>query len=331
MTPTIPLAQVPDPGELNVDHVAHFVPDMDNASRELELLREAAAGAFHTVVVSANTDAAVRAFEYGVLDFVPKPFGRERLGKSFERMFDSRARADYGARFVALPGIGARPPDTGWLASFSALEQAQGGVGYPKDGARFLGSTFDPVGLYRLNAVIELLRSLKVSVTDIRAHAHRLQERFVAGLAELRLPALDPDRLLVPLAERNRGQFLTFETPEAGETHQRLMGANIIKVKPPTDHLDLAAAAKVYESQDIDRSTLTARIRHVMQASFAGKRIVVFSGGEAKDTEGLLNEIRQIRDGGGSGSIIGRNSFQRPKADAMALLDEVIKIYQGES
>ena len=38
MTPTIPLAQVPDPGELNVDHVAHFVPDMDNASRELERL-----------------------------------------------------------------------------------------------------------------------------------------------------------------------------------------------------------------------------------------------------------------------------------------------------
>lgn len=110
-----------------------------------------------------------------------------------------------------------------------------------------------------------------------------------------------------------------------------LMGSNIIKVKPPTDHLDLAAAAKVYESEDIDRSTLKARIQHVMQASFAGKRLVVFSGGEAKDTEGLLNEIRQIRDGGGSGSIIGRNSFQRPKADAMALLDEVIKIYLGES
>jgi class I fructose-bisphosphate aldolase len=110
-----------------------------------------------------------------------------------------------------------------------------------------------------------------------------------------------------------------------------LMGSNIIKVKPPTDHLDLSAAAKVYESEDIDRSTLAARIKHVMQASFAGKRLVVFSGGEAKDTEGLLNEIRQIRDGGGSGSIIGRNSFQRPKAEAMALLDEVIKIYQGES
>jgi class I fructose-bisphosphate aldolase len=106
-----------------------------------------------------------------------------------------------------------------------------------------------------------------------------------------------------------------------------LMGANIIKVKPPTDHLDLDAARKVYEAQDIDRTTLAARVRHVMQCAFAGKRLVVFSGGEAKGTEGVLNEIRQIRDGGGSGSIIGRNSFQRPKADALALLDQVIEIY----
>lgn len=110
-----------------------------------------------------------------------------------------------------------------------------------------------------------------------------------------------------------------------------LMGANIIKVKPPTDVLDLGAAKKVYEAEDIDRSTLAARIRHVMQCTFAGKRLVVFSGGEAKDTEGLLNEIRQIRDGGGSGSIIGRNSFRRPKADALALLDQVIKIYLNEA
>jgi class I fructose-bisphosphate aldolase len=110
-----------------------------------------------------------------------------------------------------------------------------------------------------------------------------------------------------------------------------LMGANIIKVKPPTEALDLDAAKKVYEAEDIDRSTMTARIRHVMQCTFAGRRLVVFSGGEAKDTAGLLDEIRQIRDGGGNGSIIGRNSFQRPKADALALLDEVIKIYLDET
>ena len=110
-----------------------------------------------------------------------------------------------------------------------------------------------------------------------------------------------------------------------------LMGANIIKVKPPSAELDLAAAKAVYEAEDIDRSTLAARVRHVMQCCFAGKRLVVFSGGEAKDTTGVLNEIRQIRDGGGSGSIIGRNSFRRPKPEALALLDEVIKIYLNEA
>jgi fructose-bisphosphate aldolase, class I len=110
-----------------------------------------------------------------------------------------------------------------------------------------------------------------------------------------------------------------------------LMGANIIKVKPPDENLDLDAAKKVYEAEDIDSSTLGARVRHIMQSAFAGKRIVVFSGGDATSTEGLLDTIREIRDGGGSGSIIGRNSFRRPKAEALELLDEVIRIYLNEA
>lgn len=110
-----------------------------------------------------------------------------------------------------------------------------------------------------------------------------------------------------------------------------LLGAHIIKVKPPTEHLELDAARKVYEARKIDVSTAAARIAHVVQSCFAGKRIVVFSGGEAKDLEGVYNEARAIRDGGGNGSIIGRNTFQRPKADALAMLDQIIKIYQGKA
>ena len=109
-----------------------------------------------------------------------------------------------------------------------------------------------------------------------------------------------------------------------------LIGAHIIKVKPPTDALMLDAAAKVYKEQKIDISTLTARIAHVVQSCFAGRRIVVFSGGEAKDLEGIFNEARAIRDGGGNGSIIGRNTFQRPREDALAMLDSIIRIYQGK-
>jgi fructose-bisphosphate aldolase, class I len=110
-----------------------------------------------------------------------------------------------------------------------------------------------------------------------------------------------------------------------------LLGAHIIKVKPPTAHLELEAAKKVYEAQKIDISTPVARYRHVVQSCFNGKRIVVFSGGEAKDAEGIYNEARAIRDGGGNGSIIGRNTFQRPRAEALKMLETIIRIYRGEA
>jgi class I fructose-bisphosphate aldolase len=110
-----------------------------------------------------------------------------------------------------------------------------------------------------------------------------------------------------------------------------LLGAHIIKVKPPTEHLALDAAKKVYEKQAIDSATLAKRIEHVVQACFNGKRIVVFSGGEAKDLEGIYAECRAIRDGGGNGSIIGRNTFQRPRDEALAMLAKIIEIYQGKA
>ena len=110
-----------------------------------------------------------------------------------------------------------------------------------------------------------------------------------------------------------------------------LLGAHIIKVKPPTDVVSLAAAKKTYETQNIDRATLASRVSHVVQACFAGRRIVVFSGGEAKDLEGLYDDVRGLRDGGANGSIIGRNTFQRPKAEALAMLNTIIDIYLGKA
>ena len=110
-----------------------------------------------------------------------------------------------------------------------------------------------------------------------------------------------------------------------------LLGAHIIKVKPPTAHLEQAEAAKVYQAEKIDTSSLAARVAHIIQSSFAGRRIVVFSGGAAKGLDGLYEEVRAIRDGGGFGSIIGRNTFQRPRADALAMLDTIIKIYQNKA
>lgn len=108
-----------------------------------------------------------------------------------------------------------------------------------------------------------------------------------------------------------------------------LLGAHIIKVKPPTDVLEQAEAKKVYESEKINIASAKDRIAHVVQSCFAGRRIVVFSGGASRGENDLLDEARAIRDGGGNGSIIGRNTFQRPREEALKLLDSLVKVYQG--
>ncbi len=106
------------------------------------------------------------------------------------------------------------------------------------------------------------------------------------------------------------------------------LGAHIIKVKLPTDHIEQDAARKVYEEQNIPIATQAERVRHVVQCAFAGRRIVIFSGGAANfDDDALLGEIRAIHSGGGFGSILGRNSFQRPKSKALKMLREVMDIY----
>lgn len=109
------------------------------------------------------------------------------------------------------------------------------------------------------------------------------------------------------------------------------LGAHIVKVKLPSDHLEQAAAKAVYEKYGIARSTQAERVAHVIQSAFNGRRIVIFSGGAKKDDDNAVYDAaRAIRDGGGFGSIIGRNTFQRPRDEAIAMLDQIIRIYQGK-
>jgi fructose-bisphosphate aldolase, class I len=106
-----------------------------------------------------------------------------------------------------------------------------------------------------------------------------------------------------------------------------LIGAHIIKVKPPTSSLEQIEAIKVYEKQKINLNSLSDRVSHIVQSCFNGKRIVIFSGGSSKKESEIYNEITQINLGGANGSIIGRNVFQRPREEALKLLDNIIKIY----
>jgi class I fructose-bisphosphate aldolase len=106
------------------------------------------------------------------------------------------------------------------------------------------------------------------------------------------------------------------------------LGAHVVKVKPPTAHIEQSEAKKPYEK--IAKETLGERVRHVVQASCNGKRIVIFSGGPAKATPEVLDELRQIHAGGANGTIMGRNSFQRSRADGVAILKSAIEIFSGK-
>ncbi|BAZ48872.1 fructose-bisphosphate aldolase [Nostoc sp. NIES-4103] len=108
------------------------------------------------------------------------------------------------------------------------------------------------------------------------------------------------------------------------------LGAHIIKVKLPSAHIEQEAARKVYEKEQIPIATLDERVRHIVQSTFNGRRIVIFSGGPTESDDVLLDEIRAIHKGGGFGSIIGRNSFQRLKPDALRLLTAIMDIYNDE-
>ncbi|MDZ4662270.1 MAG: class I fructose-bisphosphate aldolase [Pseudomonadota bacterium] len=109
------------------------------------------------------------------------------------------------------------------------------------------------------------------------------------------------------------------------------LGAHIVKVKAPSSHIEQEDAKKVYEAQKIRVASLEDRTRHVVQSSFNGRRIVIFSGGEAKSTEEVLAEVKGLAGGGGFGSIMGRNAFQRPKKEAISLLQGVMDVFKGQN
>jgi class I fructose-bisphosphate aldolase len=108
------------------------------------------------------------------------------------------------------------------------------------------------------------------------------------------------------------------------------LGAHIVKVKPPTAFIEQAEAKKVFEQHGIKVEDMTSRARHVVESCFNGRRIVIFSGGPAKSTEEILEECRGLARGGGFGSIMGRNAFQRPKKEAISLIQKVQDIFTGQ-
>jgi class I fructose-bisphosphate aldolase len=107
-----------------------------------------------------------------------------------------------------------------------------------------------------------------------------------------------------------------------------LLGAHIVKVKPPSEYIHSVEVRKVLSG--IDYSMMRDRISHIVRSCFNGRRMVVFSGGVYADESELLSDIRELCLGGATGSIVGRNVFQRDRDSAMALINDIVKIYAYE-
>lgn len=168
------------------------------------------------------------------------------------------AMAGEGACFMHCPpGFAPRPRNTGWFAGFGALSARQDQVPYSEDGSRFMGATFDPSGLYRLRASLRWLAAQGLDAATIHAHAVCLQQRFMAGLCDAAIGPLDEARLVVPMSEAARGNFLTFDHPEAADWSGRLHQAGIITDVRGT-RLRVGFGLQ-HAAEDVD--TLLARLR----------------------------------------------------------------------
>lgn len=161
----------------------------------------------------------------------------------------------------APPGWVPRPVDTGWYAGFGQLERTAAGVSYPSDGCRFLGATLDPTPLYRFRAVHDLWQREGITPARVHAHVRHLQELFLEGLDGAALPGLSSGQLVPDRTWSDRGNFLTFRTPEAGELAERLATADVT-----VDHREdrLRIGFGIYQDQG-DLLELLVRLRRVRQ------------------------------------------------------------------
>jgi selenocysteine lyase/cysteine desulfurase len=183
-------------------------------------------------IVNAVADRAEVVVIDGYHSFMALPLDLSRIaGRAFFLSGGYKyAMAGEGACFIHVPpGQALRPRDTGWFASFGTLQAKQDAVPYADDGARFLGATFDPSGLYRQRAVLDWLEREGVTVADIHGHVMGLQDRFLGALAAEPIAGLDAARLITPVGVGvERGHFLTFEWDGAAAMQEKLMAADII-------------------------------------------------------------------------------------------------------
>ncbi|MFO7929474.1 MAG: class I fructose-bisphosphate aldolase [Candidatus Humimicrobiaceae bacterium] len=257
-------------------------------------------------------------FEHGpARSFAPNPSGYD---------------PEYHVRLAIKAGLNAHAAPLGSIQTFARDYAGQIPLILKANNHDSLDKSGDPIPA--LTASVE--DALRLGCSAIGFTIYPGSANFKQMYEEVKEMALEAKRygLVVVVWSYPRGSGLSKEGETAVDVVAYAaqiaaqLGAHLIKVKPPTEYLEKEKAKKVYEKYEIPISTLKDRVENVVQSAFNGKRIVIFSGGPAKGRKDVLEEIKQIKEGGAFGSIIGRNSFQRPEKEAVEFLDDIINIYK---
>jgi fructose-bisphosphate aldolase, class I len=258
-------------------------------------------------------------FEHGpVRSFGPNPAGYD---------------PDYHVQLAVDSGCNAYAAPLGFLEAVAAKFAGQVPLILKLNNSDTLAKVEQP-GSALTGSVEDALRLGCVGIGYTIYPGSGLRNRMYEDLRELTLEAKRKGLVVVVWAYprgaglSKQGETAVDVTAYAAQITAQL-GAHIIKVKPPSDHIEQPEAKKAFEKANVAVATLADRVRHVVQSAFNGKRIVIFSGGEAKGTDDVMAEVRELAKGGSFGSIMGRNAFQRPRAEAIKLLHDVMNVYKG--
>lgn len=279
------------------------------ASLARMLMHGATAGSGRLLILPVD-----QGFEHGPASFAPNPAG-----------YDPHYHFELGI----AAGVSALAAPLGLLAAGADRYAGALPLILKANGANGLGAIRDEAITATVRDALELgCSAIGYTIYPGSDRQYEMFEEVRAGAAEARA-----NGLAVVIWAYPRGGALSHEAETAvdviayGAQIAAQLGAHIIKVKPPTAHVETAQARQAYEAAGYDLTSLESRVAHVLEAAFAGRRLVVFSGGAAKGTDAVLAEIRAIAAGGGHGSMVGRNSFQRPRDEALAMLKDIAAIH----
>ena len=169
-----------------------------NGKNGYDILKNVVSKSFHTIIISAHTEQAVEAFQYGVLDFVPKPFTEARLKKAFDRYFDISTRPDHQTKYLSVKlrnKIRLFPvEDIVYFRASGNYVEAH----LNNNRCELLDKKMDQLEQILPNYFVRIHRSVIVDISRIRSY-----ERKASGAYEVELK----DHTILPLSKKRLPHF----------------------------------------------------------------------------------------------------------------------------